>query len=61
MYLETKLDLMKYTDAYWDMLPSEVKEFILEYKESQELIEWRESKTSRDLCKQIRAYARLQE
>ena len=56
---ETKLDLMKRTDSYWMLLPEEIKDMILKYKESQELIEWRESKMSRALCEQIRAYEEL--
>ena len=51
---EAKLELMKHMDSYWMLLPEEIKELILKYKESQELIEWRESKVSRDLCEQIR-------
>ena len=56
---ETKLDLMKRTDSYWMLLPEEIKDMILKYKESQELIEWRESFVSRILCKDIRAYEEL--
>ena len=46
-------------ESYWDMLPPEIKEMILKYKESQELIEWRESFASRKLCLHIDAYGRL--
>ena len=56
---ETKLDLMKCTDSYWMLLPEEIKDMILKYKESQELIEWRESFVSRALCEQIRLYDKL--
>ena len=45
-------------ESYWDMLPPEIKEMILKYKESQELIEWRESFASRKLCLHIDAYGR---
>ena len=55
---ETKLELMKHTDSYWMLLTEEIKELILKYKESQELIEWRESKTSHILCEKIRAHGR---
>lgn len=51
---ETKLQLLKFTDSYWTLLPEEVREVILLYKESQELIEWCESFSSRALCKQIK-------
>ena len=61
MDLENKRELLKWTDSYWDMLPPEVKDLILEYKESQELIEWRESASSRALCRQIRMYELLRQ
>lgn len=59
MHVQTKLDLMKYTDSYWDLLPPELKELILKYKESQELIEWRERRINRRLCEQIEMYGQL--
>ena len=59
MHLETKLELMKRTDSYWTLLPYELREIILQYKESQELIEWRESEVSRALCREIRAHGQL--
>ena len=37
-------------NSYWDLLPPEMKEYILAFKESQELIEWRERKLNRALC-----------
>ena len=61
MDLETKMELLKWTNSYWDMLPPELKEIIFEYKESQELIEWRESALSRALCKQIGLYEKLRQ
>ena len=56
---KTKLMLLKYADSYWTLLPAEIKEMILKYKESQELIEWRERKLHRGLCKEIEKYRRL--
>ena len=61
MELETKLRLMKHTDSYWTLLPVLVEELILAYKNSQELIEWRESVASRELCEQIVKYGVLRE
>ena len=61
MDLETKMELLKLTDSYWDMLPTEIKETILKYKESQELIDRRESTSNRALCKQIRLYEQLRQ
>ena len=61
MELETKMELLKLTDSYWDMLPAEIREIILEYRESQELIDRRESALNRALCKQIGLYGRLRQ
>ena len=58
---ETKMELLKWTDSYWDMLPPELKEIILKYKESQEFIERRESVSNRALCRQIRLYEQLRQ
>ena len=41
MDVQTKLHSLKYIDSYWTLLPPEIKELILKYGESQELIEWR--------------------
>ena len=61
MDLETKRELLKWTDSYWDMLPREMKDLILEYKESQEFIDRRESASNRALCRQIRRYEQLRQ
>ena len=61
MDLETKRELLKRTDSYWDMLPPEVKDLILEYRDSQEFIDRRESASNRALCKQIRLYEQLRQ
>ena len=52
---------MKHTDSYWTLFPVVVKEKILEYKDSQELIEWRESECNRALREQIRKYVELRD
>ena len=54
MDLETKLQLLKLTDSYWSIFLEEIKELILKYRESQDLIERCESASNRALCKQIR-------
>ena len=46
-------------ESYWDMLPPKIKEYILKFKESQELIDRRESRLNRALCRDIRSHARL--
>ena len=61
MDLETKVELLKLTDSYWTLLPPEIKEIILKYKESQELIDRCESASNRALCKQIRLYEQLRQ
>ena len=61
MDLETKMELLKLTDSYWTLLPVEIKEIILKYKESQELIDRRESASNRALCRQIRMYEQLRQ
>ena len=58
---ETKLMLSKVLESYWDMLPPEVEEKILKLKESQELIDWRESVLNRALCREIKMYRVLRE
>ena len=58
---ETKMMLLKHVDSYWDILPSEIKEVILKFKQSQELIEWCESPESRELCFDIETYGQLRQ
>ena len=61
MDIEIKLKLLNIVESYWDLLPPEVKEKILNLKESQELIDWREGVLNRTLCKEIRMYRVLRE
>ena len=61
MDLKTKMQLLKLTECYWTLLPPEIKEIILEYKESQEFIERRESASNHALCKQIKLYGQLRQ
>ena len=58
---ETKRMIIKHVDSNWDMLPPELQEMILKFKQSQELIEWRESPDSRELCHDIRSYGQLRQ
>ena len=60
MDVQTKLTLMKHVDSYWLILPLEIRALIIKYKESQELIELRESNDSRALCQQIHLHRQLQ-
>ena len=59
MDIKTKLTLLKHTDSYWTLLPPEIRELIVKYKESRELIEHRESDVSRALCQQLILYREL--
>ena len=58
---EIKLKLLNIVESYWDLLPPEIKDLILEYKESQELINWRESVLNCTLCGEIKMYRVLRE
>ena len=53
------MELLNVVESYWDMLPPEIQQLILKYKESQELIEWRESYRSRILRSDIEGYGQL--
>ena len=61
MNVRNKLKLTRVFESYWDMLPPELQEMILKFKQSQELIEWRESIVSRELRRQIEAYGLLRQ
>ena len=45
--------------SYWDWLPPEIQEHILTLRESQALIEKRESEASQEMCVEIINYHRL--
>ena len=53
------MKLLNVVESYWDILPPEIKDLILKYKESQELIVWRESYMSHRICLEIEDYGRL--
>ena len=59
MDLEKKMELLNVVESYWDMLPPEIQQLILKYKESQELIEWCESYRSRKMCWEIQGHGQL--
>ena len=50
------MELLNIVESYWDVLPPEIQQLILEYKESQELIEWRERYVSRKMCWEIQGH-----
>ena len=47
--------------SYWDWLPIEMQEYVLRLRDSQALIDRRESQASRALCDEIETYGRLRE
>ena len=53
MNLEKKMELLNIVESYWDLLPPEIQQLILKYRESQTLIEWRESCFNRRLRRDI--------
>ena len=59
MDLEKKMELLNIVESYWDLLPPEIQQLILKYRESQKLIEWRESYRSRRMCWEIQGHAQL--
>ena len=46
-------------ESYWDMLPPEIKEIILQYKESQEAIDKERKKRMKELCREVKKYGQL--
>ena len=48
-------------ESYWDMLPPEIKEMILQYKESQEAIDEERKERMREVCDEIVMYKELKD
>ena len=59
MNVRKKMKLAHVFESYWDMLPPEIKEMILEYKESQESIDEVKKERMKDLCDEINKYGEL--
>ena len=59
MDLEKKMELLNIVESYWDVLPPEIQQLILKYKESQELIEWRGSCLNLRLRRDIEAHGQM--
>ena len=53
------MELLNIVESYWDLLPPEIQQLILKYKESQERIEWRESYRIRKMCWDIESHGQL--
>ena len=45
--------------SHWDWLPSEMQEYVFKIRDSQALIERRESEVNHKLCEEIRQYGQL--
>ena len=59
MSVRKKMKLTHKFESYWDMLPPDIKEIILQYKESQEAIDEERKMMMRDLCDEIKKYGEL--
>ena len=53
MDLKRKIMLLKLYGSYWLMLPSEIREYIVVFKISQDVIEQRKAELTVMLCKEI--------
>ena len=53
------MELLNVVESYWDLLPPEIQQLILEYRDSQKLIEWRERHLSRRMCWEIKGHGLL--
>ena len=56
-----KMSLMKRYESYWNLLPEEMRCMILSYRDSQELVDRRESVLNGKFCEQIREYGCLRQ
>jgi len=48
------------SQSHWDCLPHEIQTYIVRLRESQSLIEMRERESWRELCNEIRTFAKVQ-
>ena len=61
MVVQRKLLLLELYESYWLMLPSEIQEYILVFKISQDVIEDRKKEQTVMLCKEIAQRHKLKE
>lgn len=57
----TKVNLMKAYGNYWDMLPTEIRQYILRLRENQLRYELRQNDPWQRMLREIQLYARLKE
>ena len=61
MDVERKLQLSLFHESYWDMLPPEIQEYIMQLAIAQMRIDAERKERMDRLCHEIRAYARVKE
>ena len=59
MDVQRKLMLLKTYESYWLMLPSEIQEYILVFKRSQDFIQQRKEYQAALICHEIAQYYKL--
>ena len=59
MDVKVKLELSHVFESYWDMLPSELQEYILHLKIRQENIDEDNKERMQSLCEEIKLYGQL--
>ena len=59
MDVEKKRELSYVMESYWDMLPNEIKEYIIQFKKSQESIDEENKERMISLCHEIQLYGLL--
>ena len=59
--MKRKLQLLLFYESYWDMLPPEIQEYIIQLKIAQEEIDAERKEMMNRLCQEIQYYARLKE
>lgn len=59
MNVKRKVQLMNEYDSYWDMLPQEMQEYIVQFKRSQENIEEHQKDLMTSLHHEIQLYEQL--
>ena len=61
MDVKRKLQLLLFYESYWDMLPPEIQEYIMQLKIAQEEIDAERKEMINRLCHEMQYYARLKE
>ena len=59
MDVKKKLEISQVYESYWDMIPSEIQEYIIQFKKSQENIDEENKERMLSLCHEIQFYELL--